>query len=112
MRCSRIHLHSARDRFALSADSKAASRSDYNKVIDEYSTPKEGTQPLSFPAQYATNIMGQYKWLTWRCAPRCAAQHVPVAPLLLPSCRAMCSLASAAQCLPAALPPLPSCRPA
>ena len=37
-------------------------------MIDEYSTPKEGTQPLSFPAQYATNIMGQYKWLTWRCA--------------------------------------------
>ena len=39
---------------------------DYEKVIQEYSTPAEGTQPLSFPAQYATSLVGQYKWLVWR----------------------------------------------
>ena len=41
-------------------------RRDYEKVIEEYSEPKEGSQPLHFPSQYATSTMGQYKWLVWR----------------------------------------------
>ena len=35
-------------------------------MINEYSSPKEGSQPLHFDSMYAVGMMGQYKWLTWR----------------------------------------------
>ena len=39
---------------------------EYQSVIDEYSSPKEGSQALHFETQYALGIAGQYKLLTWR----------------------------------------------
>ena len=38
----------------------------YQGLIDEFSSPKEGSQPLHFDTQYAQNAIGQYKLLTWR----------------------------------------------
>ena len=35
-------------------------------MIDEFSSPKEGSQPLHFDTKFATSTLGQYKWLTWR----------------------------------------------
>ncbi|KAK9812481.1 hypothetical protein WJX73_003351 [Symbiochloris irregularis] len=39
---------------------------DYHAIINEYSSPKEGTSPLHFDNQYAINVVTQYKLLTWR----------------------------------------------
>ena len=39
---------------------------DYQRIIGEYSSPKEGSQPLHFDSPYALNLFGQYRLLTWR----------------------------------------------
>ena len=44
---------------------------DYQKVIDEFSAPKEGSEPLHFKTKFAVTTFGQYYWLTWRCAALC-----------------------------------------
>lgn len=35
-------------------------------MIDEFSSPKEGSQPLAFDKKFAVTTAGQYYWLTWR----------------------------------------------
>ncbi|KAK9865807.1 hypothetical protein WJX84_001141 [Apatococcus fuscideae] len=39
---------------------------DYQKIIEDSSTPKDGSQPIHFDKKFALSMVGQYRWLLWR----------------------------------------------